>query len=175
METAWKFPELCVVHLNSIPQNTVQFHGVREFSKSLYSKELNIIKKKNSPIPYTYPDFTHIWPVWPVSLSTRVRTELTTILKDVNKMTGRTIDESGKDVNERQLEPESIRTGWYWTGRYTVWVIGPTVHGRGVYYQTAGIGHNWAPMRGTVHWQRVHEQVKESGQGFGWRMPAQTH
>ena len=111
---------------------------------------------------------------WPDSLSTRVRTELTTILKDVNKMTGRTIDETGRDVNERQPQPEQIRTGWYWTGRYTVWIVGPTANGRGIYYQTA-TKPDWLPMRVVGHWQRVHELVQESGQGFGWRMPAQNH
>jgi len=91
------------------------------------------------------------------------------------RMSGRTIDETGKDISERQPEPEQIRTGWYWTGRYTVWVAGPTSNGRGVYYQTAVSGHNWLDMRYTVHWRRVHEAVKESGQGFGWRPPAQNH
>ena len=90
-------------------------------------------------------------------------------------MTGRTIDETGRDVSERQPEPEQIRTGWYWTGSYVVWVIGPQMNGRGVYYQTATSGHNWAPMRDTANWQRVHEQVQESGLRFGWRPPAQTH
>ena len=91
------------------------------------------------------------------------------------RMTGRTIDETGKDINERQPEPEPIRTGWYWTGKYVVWVVGPTANGRGVHYQTAVGGSEWTPMRNTAHWQRVHEAVKESGQGFGWRMPAQNH
>ena len=95
------------------------------------------------------------------------------ILKDVNKMTGRTIDETGKDISERP-QPEQIRTGWYWTGRYVVWVVGPTVNGRGVYYQTA-TKPDWLPMRVVGHWQRVHERVQESGQGFEWRMPAQNH
>ena len=92
-------------------------------------------------------------------------------------MTGRTIDETGRDISERQPEtqPEPIKPGWYWTGSYTVWVIGPQVNGRGVYYQTAVIGYNRAPMRITAKWQRVHEAVKESGLGFGWRPPAQTH
>ena len=87
------------------------------------------------------------------------------------RMSGRTIDETGKDISERQLEPEPIWTGWYWTGNHAVWVVGPTANGRGVYYQTV-TGDNWAPMRDTAHWQRVHEQVKDSGQGFGWRPPA---
>ena len=90
------------------------------------------------------------------------------------RMSGRTIDETGRDISERpQPEPEPIRTGWYWTGRYVVWVVGPTSNGRGVYYQTA-TGPNWAPMRGTSHWQRVHEAVQESGQGFGWRPDRRT-
>ena len=91
------------------------------------------------------------------------------------RMTERTIDETGRDISERQPEPEPIRTGWYWTGRYVVWVVGPTANGRGVHYQTAGIGLNWLPMRNTAHWQRVHERVKECGQGFGWRPPAPNH
>ena len=92
------------------------------------------------------------------------------------RMSGRTIDETGKDISERQgqPEPEPIRTGWYWTGRYVVWVVGPTANGRGVYYQTV-TGDNWAPMRDTAQWQRVHEQVQESGQGFAWRPNAPNH
>ena len=90
------------------------------------------------------------------------------------RMSGRTIDETGKDVSERQPEQEPIRTGWYWTGKYTVWVVGPTVNGRGVYYQTAS-KPDWLPMRVVGHWRRVHEQVKESGQRFGWRPPALNH
>ena len=88
------------------------------------------------------------------------------------RMSGRTIDETGKDISERrQPEPEPIRTGWYWTGRYVVWVVGPTANGRGVYYQTTK-RPDWLPIRSVTHWRRVHEQVKESGQGFGWRPPA---
>ena len=90
------------------------------------------------------------------------------------RMTGRTIDETGKDISERQPEPEQIRTGWYWTGRYVVWVVGPTANGRGVYYQTAN-KPDWLPLRTVTHWQRVHERVKESGQGFDWRPPAPNH
>ena len=45
------------------------------------------------------------------------------------RVTGRTIDETGKDINERQPEPQQIRPGWYWTGSYTVWVVGPTANG----------------------------------------------
>lgn len=90
------------------------------------------------------------------------------------RMTGRTIDETGRDINERQPEPESIKTGWYWTGSYVIWVVGPTANGRGVYYQTA-TGPNWAPMRDTSNWRRVHEQVQEYDQGFGWRPPAPNH
>ena len=92
------------------------------------------------------------------------------------RVTGRTIDETGRDISERpQPEPEPTRTGWYWTGTHVVWVVGPTVNGRGVHYQTAGIGSNWLPMRNTAHWQRVHERVQESGQRFGWRPPAPNH
>ena len=58
------------------------------------------------------------------------------------RVTGRTIDETGKDINERQPEPQQIRPGWYWTGEYTVWVIGPQMNGRGVYYQTGASGYN---------------------------------
>jgi len=91
------------------------------------------------------------------------------------RMTGRTIDETGRDISERpQPEPEQIRTGWYWTGTHVVWVAGPTLNGRGVQYQTEVSGC-WALMREAANWQRVHERVKESGQGFGWRPPAQNH
>lgn len=90
-------------------------------------------------------------------------------------MSGRTIDETGRDISERQPEPEPIRTGWYWTGSYVVWVIGPQANGRGVLYQSATSGCEWVSLRGSSHWQRVHEQVKESGQGFGWRPPAPNH
>ena len=88
-------------------------------------------------------------------------------------MTGRTIDETGRDINERQPEPEPIKPGWYWTGRYIVWVIGPSANGRGVYYQTGGT--RFTAMKNTTCWQRVHEQVKESGQGFGWRPRSPNH
>ena len=90
------------------------------------------------------------------------------------RMSGRTIDESGKDISERQPEPEPIRTGWYWTGNHVVWVVGPTVNGRGIYFHTAS-AVDWLPMRYTVHWQRVHEQVQQSGQGFGWRPRSLNH
>ena len=96
------------------------------------------------------------------------------ILRDVNKMTRRTIDETGRDISEQpQPEPEPIRTGWYWTGRYVVWAVGPTANGRGVYFETAK-RLDWLPLRTVTHWQRVHEQVKESGQGFG-RRPNAPH
>jgi len=85
------------------------------------------------------------------------------------RMTGRTIDETGRDISERpELEPEQIRTGWYWTGHFCVWVIGPTQRGQYVYYQTAA-GCKWLRVGKTTHWVRVHEAVQESGQGFGWR------
>ncbi len=90
------------------------------------------------------------------------------------RMTGRTIDETGKDISERQPELEPIKTGWYWTGYYTVWVVGPTVNGRGIYFHTAK-SVDWLPMRYTANWQRVHEQVQESGQGFGWHPLAPNH
>ncbi len=89
------------------------------------------------------------------------------------RISGRTIDETGRDISERQPQPELIQTGWYWTGRFCVWVIGPTKRGQYVYYQTAA-GCKWLRVERTMHWQRVHEQVKESGQGFGWRPPART-
>ena len=85
------------------------------------------------------------------------------------RMTGRTIDETGKDISERQPEPEQIRTGWYWTGAYVVWVVGPTANRRGVHYQTGVSGCEWIAMQQTANWQRVHQRVIESGQGFGWR------
>ena len=93
------------------------------------------------------------------------------------RMTGRTIDETGRDISERQPEPEPepIRTGWYWTGTHVVWVVGPTANGRGVHYQTAVGGSEWTPMRNTVSWQRVHQSVRESMRGFNWRPPAQNH
>ena len=90
---------------------------------------------------------------------------------EMARMSRRTIDETGKDINERRPDPELIRTGWYWTGRYVVWVVGPTANGRGVYYQTAN-KPDWLPLRTVTHWQRVHEQVQESGKGFAWRPPA---
>ena len=89
-------------------------------------------------------------------------------------MSGRTIDETGKDISERRPELELVQTGWYWTGTHVVWVVGPTLNGRGVHYQTEVSGC-WALMREAANWQRVHERVKESGQGFGWRPPAQNH
>ena len=90
-------------------------------------------------------------------------------------MSGRTIDETGRDISEQpQAEPEPIRTGWYWTGNHAVWVVGPTANGRGIYYHTASSA-DWLPMRNTAHWQRVHEQVQESGQGFGWRPNTPNH
>ena len=88
-------------------------------------------------------------------------------------MSGRTIDETGKDISEPQPQPEPIRTGWYWTGRYVVWVVGPTANGRGVHYQTA-MGCRWAAARKTSSWLRVHEAVQESGRGFGWRPDSPT-
>ena len=85
------------------------------------------------------------------------------------RVSRRTIDETGRDISERQQpEPEPIRTGWYWTGHVCLWVIGPTQRGQYVYYQTAA-GCKWLRAEKTTHWVRVHEQVKESGQGFGWR------
>jgi hypothetical protein len=88
------------------------------------------------------------------------------------RMTGRTIDETGKDINERQPQPEPIRTGWYWTGTHVVWVIGTSWTQKTVYYQYKGAGGGvlgWEWSIHVAHWQRVHEAVQESGQGFGWR------
>jgi len=83
-------------------------------------------------------------------------------------MTRRTIDETGKDISEPQGQPELIQPGWYWTGLLCVWVVGPSQRGQWVHYQTAR-GCRWAASRRAIRWQRVHEQVKKSGQGFGWR------
>ena len=96
------------------------------------------------------------------------------------RMSGRTIDETGRDISEQpQLEPELIRTGWYWTGTETVWVFGPNWGNTGVYYQatggTAWAVTNWCTARKAKDRQRVHERVQESGQGFGWRPPAPNH
>ena len=88
-------------------------------------------------------------------------------------MSGRTIDETGKDITEPQSQPEPIQPGWYWTGHFCVWVIGPTQRGQWVHYQTPK-GCRWAATRRTANWQRVHEQVKESGRGFGWSPPVRT-
>ena len=91
------------------------------------------------------------------------------------RMSGRTIDESGRDISERpQLEPEPIRTGWYWTGHFCVWVIGLTQKRQYVYYQTAA-GCKWLPVKKASHWVTVHQQVEDSGQGFGWSPPVPNH
>ena len=84
------------------------------------------------------------------------------------RMSGRTIDETGKDISELQGQPELVQPGWYWTGLLCVWVVGPSQRGQWVHYQTAR-GCRWAASRRAIRWQRVHEQVKKSGQGFGWR------
>jgi hypothetical protein len=84
------------------------------------------------------------------------------------RMTRRTIDETGRDISEPQPQPELIQPGWYWTGRFCVWVVGPSQRGQWVHYQTA-MGCRWAASRKTSNWRRVHEAVQESGQGFGWR------
>jgi len=84
------------------------------------------------------------------------------------RMSGRTIDETGRDISERQPKPELIQPGWYWTGKFCVWVVGPSQRGQWVQYQTA-MGCRWAASRKTSNWQRVHEAVQESGKGFGWR------
>ena len=90
------------------------------------------------------------------------------------RMSSRTIDETGKDISERQGQPELIQPGWYWTGKFCVWVVGPSQRGLWVHYQTPK-GCRWLATRKTGRWQRVHERVQESGQGFGWRPPAPNH
>lgn len=93
-------------------------------------------------------------------------------------MTRRTIDETGKDISERrQPEPEPMWMGWYWTGTETVWVFGPNWGNTGVYYQAtgkAGAVTNCCTARTAKDWQRVHEAVQESGQGFGWSPAVRT-
>ena len=89
------------------------------------------------------------------------------------RMTRRTIDETGKDISERQ-QPELIQPGWYWTGEFCVWVVGPSNRGQWIHCQTPK-GCRWVATRKTSSWQRVHEAVQESGQGFGWRMPTPNH
>ena len=106
-------------------------------------------------------------------LSAADRALLTEAQERARARMGRTIDETGKDISERQPEPEPIRTGWYWTGHFCVWVIGPTQRGQYVYYQTAA-GCKWLRVEKTTHWVRAHEQVEESGQGFGWSPAVRT-
>ena len=89
-------------------------------------------------------------------------------------MTGRTIDETGRDISERQPEPEQIRTGWYWTGRYVVWVVGPSANRSMIFTQYINEA-DWLLIDICKHWRRVHEVVEESGQGFDWRPPAPNH
>ena len=84
------------------------------------------------------------------------------------RMTRRTIDETGRDISEPHGQPELIQPGWYWTGLLCVWVVGPSQRGQWVHYQTAR-GCRWAASRRAIRWQRVHEAVTESGQGFNWR------
>ena len=86
------------------------------------------------------------------------------------RMSRRTIDETGKDISERRPELELVQAGWYWTGKFCVWVVGPSQRGQWVHYQTA-MGCRWAAARRTSNWQRVHQAVQESGQGFGWSPP----
>ena len=93
-------------------------------------------------------------------------------------MTRRTIDETGKDISERQRQPELIQPGWYWAEDETVWVIGTSWTHKTVYYQYKGafggvLDWRWATH--VAHWQRVHEAVTESGQGFRWRPPTPNH
>ena len=88
------------------------------------------------------------------------------------RMTRRTIDETGRDISEPQPQPELIQPGWYWTGTHVVWVIGTSWTHQTVYYQYKGalggvLGWEWATY--VTHWQRVHEAVQGSGQGFEWR------
>ena len=92
-------------------------------------------------------------------------------------MAGRTIDETGRDISERQGQPEPIQPGWYWTGDDTAWVIGTSWTHKTVYYQhrcsTGGV-LAWESATDVAHWQRVHEAVQESGQGFGWKPDSRT-
>ncbi len=93
------------------------------------------------------------------------------------RMSGRTIDETGRDISERQGQPEPIQPGWYWTGTHVVWVIGTSWTHQTVYHQYKGalggvLGWQWS--KHVTHWQRVHEAVQESGQGFGWRPDSRT-
>ena len=90
------------------------------------------------------------------------------------RMSGRTIDETGRDISERRPELELVQAGWYWTGGETVWVIGLTQKRHYVYYQTAA-GCKWLRVEKTTHWVRVHEAVQESGQGFGWSPIVPNH
>lgn len=87
------------------------------------------------------------------------------------RMSGRTIDETGKDISERP-QPELIQPGWYWTEDETVWVIGTSWTHKTVYYQhrcsTGGV-LAWESATDVTHWRRVHDAVQESGQGFGWK------
>ena len=88
------------------------------------------------------------------------------------RMSGRTIDETGRDISEPQPEPEPIQTGWYWTGDQTVWVIGTSCTRKTVYYQYKGAGGGvlgWEWTTDVTHWQRVHKAVRESMRGFNWR------
>ena len=88
------------------------------------------------------------------------------------RMSGRTIDETGKDISESRQQPELIQPGWYWTGTEAVWVMGTSWTHKTVYYQHKGGGGGvlaWEWATQVTHWQRVHEAVQESGQGFGWR------
>ena len=88
------------------------------------------------------------------------------------RMSGRTIDETGKDISERRPELELVQAGWYWTGDETVWVIGTTSTQQTVYYQrrcsTGGV-LAWELATHVTHWQRVHKAVRESMRGFNWR------
>lgn len=84
------------------------------------------------------------------------------------RISGRTIDETGRDISERRPQPERIQTGWYWTGEFCVWVVGPSNRGQWIHCQTRK-GCRWVATRRTGHWRRVHDAVRESGQGFDWR------
>jgi hypothetical protein len=84
------------------------------------------------------------------------------------RMSGRTIDETGKDISELQGQPELVWTGWYWTGTHTVWVVGRSANGSRIFVQYKSEA-DWLLLDICRHWQRVHEAVRESGLGFGWR------
>lgn len=73
-------------------------------------------------------------------------------------------------MTEAEKQPESIRTGWYWNGSYTIWVVGPSANGAKVLVLDRSEAA-WIFADRCQHWQRVHEAVQESGKGFDWHPP----